>query len=275
MLSIEEYISLRKKEDRLDEYDLKVKEQNLKICVNYVFEYFNNYMNITEAEEKTVLKEEKVDKYRQQLRDYSPEIQDWLVTVYNDCGKHANRIMGNMLKDYEFFYLYDTDAEFRELSYELYAKLIKRINSLKGQSEMIFKFIKDYHRMKSIPYDFENFSFSEQIYEWLSETNKKHNVDLTMFAYSWVDSFWHNEDSWPASYRKKSSCTFRKYDYDHKQKSNLFSLDSLYRRIPKKSFIKGKKQELEILMMYYWLHDLEGDDEGYWQEYLEKVLPSL
>jgi len=28
-------------------------------------------------------------------------------------------------------------------------------------------------------------------------------------------------------------------------------------------------------MMYYWLHDMEGDDDGYWQEYLEKVLPLL
>jgi len=28
-------------------------------------------------------------------------------------------------------------------------------------------------------------------------------------------------------------------------------------------------------MMYFWLHHIIGDDEGYWQEYLEKVLPSL
>ena len=27
--------------------------------------------------------------------------------------------------------------------------------------------------------------------------------------------------------------------------------------------------------MYYWLHDMEGDEEGYWQEYLEMVLPTL
>ncbi len=59
------------------------------------------------------------------------------------------------------------------------------------------------------------------------------------------------------------------------KKSNLFNLDSLYRKMPKKSFIKGRKQEFEILFMYYWLHDMEGDDEGYWQEYLEKVLPTL
>lgn len=37
---------------------------------------------------------------------------------------------------------------------------------------------------------------------------------------------------------------------------------------------KGRKQELEILFMYYWLHDMEGDND-YWQEYLETVLPAL
>ena len=45
-------------------------------------------------------------------------------------------------------------------------------------------------------------------------------------------------------------------------------------QMPKKSFIKGRKQELEILFMYYWLHDMEGDSD-YWQEYLEMVLLGL
>ena len=79
---------------------------------------------------------------------------------------------------------------------------------------------------------------------------------------------------WPTSHRKKSQYSFRKYDYEYKQKSNLFNLDSLYRKIPKKSFIKGRKQELEILFMYYWLHDMQGDSD-YWNEYLEMVLPTL
>lgn len=51
-------------------------------------------------------------------------------------------------------------------------------------------------------------------------------------------------------------------------------LDSLYRKMPKKSFKKERKQELEILLMYYLLHDMEGDSD-YWQEYLEMVLPAL
>lgn len=73
---------------------------------------------------------------------------------------------------------------------------------------------------------------------------------------------------------KKSHTSYRKYDYDYKQKSNLFNLNSLYRKIPKKPFIKGKKQELEMLFMYYWLNDMEGDND-YWQEYIDGVLPAL
>lgn len=42
--------------------------------------------------------------------------------------------------------------------------------------------------------------------------------------------------------------------------------------MPKKVFIKGRKQEFEILMMYFWLHEMEGDEESYWQEYLNQTL---
>jgi len=79
MLSIEEYISRRKREDRLNEFDIDARSQNLKICVDYVFEYFNNYLNTTEAEERTVLHNEKLDKYRKQLQDYNPEVREWAV----------------------------------------------------------------------------------------------------------------------------------------------------------------------------------------------------
>lgn len=40
MLTIEEYIARTKKEDKLNEFDLDARTQNMKICVDYVFEYF-------------------------------------------------------------------------------------------------------------------------------------------------------------------------------------------------------------------------------------------
>ncbi|MDK2836700.1 MAG: hypothetical protein PWP21_1477 [Thermosediminibacterales bacterium] len=94
----EEYIARGKKEDRLNEFDVDARAENMRVCVNYIFEYFNNYLNIAEAEEKTVLQNEKLDKYRQQLQDYEPEVREWLVSIYAEYGKHMNRIIGNILK---------------------------------------------------------------------------------------------------------------------------------------------------------------------------------
>lgn len=276
MLTVEEYIAKRKREDKLDEFDINQRVDNMRICVNYVFEYFNNYLNITKAEEKTALKDEKLGKYRQQLRDYDLEVREWLVSLYSDHGKHMNRNIGSVLNQEEFFLLFDSDSEFRGLSYECYSKLIKRFPFLKDQSEMLFQFIKEYHGIQSQRNYLKDVSpFPERIGEWIEKTWTKHRVNVLAFAHDWVDCFYNAEDSWPVTHRRKSQDSWHKYDYDHKQKSNLFNLDSLYRKIPKKPFLKGRKQELEIIMMYYWLHSMVGDDDGYWQEYLEKVLPSI
>ncbi len=90
MLSIEEYIAHRKKEDHLIELDVDARAENIRICVNYVFEYFNNYLNNSEFEKRTVLENEKLEKYRNQLRKYEPEVRDWLVNIKTDYDKNLN-----------------------------------------------------------------------------------------------------------------------------------------------------------------------------------------
>lgn len=275
MLSIEEYIARRKKEDRLNEFDVKARNDNIRCCVNYVFEFFNNYLNITEAEEKTVLQDEKLDKYRHQLREYDKEVLDWLVQIFLEHGKQINRNIGNILKEDEFFFLYNSDKEFRSLSYDCYAKLIKKLPFIKDQTEMLFQFIKEYHRVMSQPPEWESQIFiTEEINDWIQGTWAKHQVNLWIFVHKWLIFFSDNEDLWPVTHRKKSQSNFRKYEYDMKQKNNLFNLDSLYRKMPKKAYTKGRKQEFEILMMHFWLHSIEGD-EGDWQEYIDKTLPML
>lgn len=70
-MTLEEYIIKRKREDGINEFDLEKRMENTRICVNYIFEYFNNYLDTRPADEKTVLHEQKVDKYRKILSQYS------------------------------------------------------------------------------------------------------------------------------------------------------------------------------------------------------------
>ncbi|MBY6272611.1 MAG: hypothetical protein CW346_10425 [Bacillaceae bacterium] len=271
MLSIEEYIARRKQEDGINEFDKESRMENLQICVGYVFEYFNQYLDITMMEEQTALNNERLEKYRKQLHQYEPEIQEWLVRIYAEYDKQINRSIINFLKKDELFLLYNTDHEFRSISYECYAHLGKQYPFLKNQTEMLFLFIKDYHRMQSQPTkEFNTIFISEKINEWIEETWTKYQVNVLAFAFDWVHRFHENKDMWSAKHRRKSRESWRKYEYDIKQKHNLFNLDSLYRKISNKPFMKGKKQELEILMMYFWLHEIEGDEENYWEEYLSK-----
>ena len=109
---------------------------------------------------------------------------------------------------------------------------------------------------------------------WIETTWAKYQVSIMAFVESWVNYFYNNKKLWPATHRKKSTDIGEKYDYNFRQKSNLFNLDSLYRKMPKKPYTKGRKQEFEILMMYCWLYSIEGND-GYWQEYLDKTLRSI
>lgn len=103
MLTIEEYIAKRKKEDRLNEFDVEKRIENIKLCVDYIFEYFNNYLDITEIESQTILNNERLDAFRKQLREYDKDIQDWLVNIYKECGKYMHRIIGNILDENDIF----------------------------------------------------------------------------------------------------------------------------------------------------------------------------
>ncbi|MCL5290573.1 MAG: hypothetical protein M1489_06050 [Firmicutes bacterium] len=273
MITIEEYIARRKKEDGLKESNIENRIETIRIIVNYVFEYFNNYINITAAEERTALHDEKIDKYRQYIQEYDLEVIEWLVRNYGEHGSRLDRNIGRLLKEYDFFLLYNEDSEFRNVSYDCYSKLIKKLPFLNNQTEMLFLFIKDRHRVlsqRSMKFDSLPV-ISDSITEWIETTWTKHQVSIVAFVERWVSYFLDNESLWPATHRKKSIDPGVKYEYDFRQKNNLFNIDSLYRKIPKKTYTKGKKQEFEILMMYYWLHNAEGDS-GYWQEYIEKTL---
>jgi hypothetical protein len=285
MLPLEAYIAKRKSEDNLNEFDLEKRNENARICVNYVFEYFNNYLDISAVDEKTVLKDIKLEKYRKTLEYYDTDIQDWLVSIYSEHNNQLNRHIKNMIEDV-FYLLYDSDAEFRSLSYDIYSKITKKLPYMKEYSEMLFLFLKDHHKVVSIPKLYDEFPFiCESLNEWLDETYQKYGVSIRNFCFEWVQRFLYKPDTWPKTHKiknedfgkseyKKLGSLFCGYDYDYKQKANLFNIDSLYRSMPKKKFIKGRKQEFEVVMMYYWTHQIDGDDV-YWDEYLNLVLPSI
>lgn len=90
-MTLEEYVIKRKREDGINEFVQKREWKIPEYAVNYIFEYFNNYLDTHPADEKTALHEQKVDKYRKILSQYSPEVQDWLISLYSSYGKYIHK----------------------------------------------------------------------------------------------------------------------------------------------------------------------------------------
>ena len=97
MMTIDEYIKKRKEEDNLNEFDLKSKSENIKNTVNYVFEYYNGHLDLTEIEYQEAKESVKLANYRKKFLDYNRTIQDWLVKIYSETGKYAHKYIENQL----------------------------------------------------------------------------------------------------------------------------------------------------------------------------------
>lgn len=274
LLTLEEYIAKRKREDRINEFDMEAKNENMQISVNYVFEFYNQYLEELEIDSNTVLNNERLQRYKKQLHMYELEIQDWLVNIYDEYDKFLHRSIINFLKKEELFLLYYKESEFRTVSYDCYAGIVKNNPFLKGQTEMLYRFIKDYHQVVSQPSnDINSVYIAEEVNQWVEKTWLKYKVNLFAFASDWVSRFFDNKDSWPVNHRVKSEDPWIKYEYDVQQKSNLFNINLFYKKVSNKPFLRGKKQYLEILLMYFWFNDIDDSQADYWEEYMAKVLP--
>ena len=135
------------------------------------------------------------------------------------------------------------------MSYEVYPLLKKRYKYLEGQSEMIFKFIKDQYRIYSEP-DEDGFPvISDAIDKWIEDTYRKYKVNMYNFCYEQMSLFMDHPEKWPKGtksrakdydqyleFRERGSKIEEVYylNYDYKTKNNLLGINTLYREIPKK-----------------------------------------
>lgn len=273
MLRVEEYIYKRKKEDELNEFDKSLRMENTKKVIDYVFEYFNQYLTENAIDERTVLQNEKIQKLQKQLDIYDEDVQNWLLNIYETHDKQIHRSIITLLKKEDTFFLYHSDSDFRSSSYDIYANLIKKNPFLKDQTESLFHFIKDHHRIVSTKDAISNYPFiSKEINDWVERSWESYKVNLWAFASDYANRFYNDLSMWPTKHKKKSKEDYQEFDYDCRQKSNLFNIDSLYTRISDKPFMKRKKQLLEVMLMYVWLHSIWGDEDNYWEEYSTKVI---
>ena len=278
MLLLEEYIAQRKKEDGINDRDISARYNNAKICAGYVLDYYTTYIDSIPEDNETLLQMEKYEKYRKQLEEYSPDIQDWLVQIYIDYGNMLTRLIRKPLLDDKYFYLHYKPEEFETMTYDVYAKLIKKCPYLHGKNVNLKQLITEYHHSMSEP----RWGFpviDDSVDEWCVDTYNKYGVNLNCFAENWVWDYTEHPELWAKGTKKKSQFAGLEwarcdYEYDYsKSDVNLFGIDIIYRDMPKHPFLRGKKQDLTTLLIYHGICPGNKDEEAnaYWEKYLTRI----
>lgn len=275
MITLDEFIKKRMKDDKKDLLDLRKKEVNLQDCVNYVFEYFNTYINIDEKQSKQIENDEKLVKYSRQIEKYSSNVQNWLIEVYIQHNKRMNQQIPKLLKNIDVFLLTNSPEHFRKYSYKCYSQLVKKYPFMENYIDQLNDFIVDEHRVQNNDYQLEkkDICFNDKIDRFIEKTFEKYNVNLLIWADNYANNFFDYEHMWPAG-------TYDVLEYGKcynpmKAKKNKFNIDNIYSQLSSLSYIRGKKKILEILVMYYWQESIAPVDEKLYEDYMKQACDSV
>jgi hypothetical protein len=267
MLSIDEYIACRKQEDNLKDFDLDTRDKNVGICVNYVFEYFNDYLPQHEKKAKIYMDNEKIEKYRSRLQSFSPDVKTWLVDLYSKHYNLINFTLKHLIDKKEFFLLCYSEKDFENIAIDCLTKLARKYPYIRDEKDGVLLFIKDYHRIdNNIFHDDKIPKLPQSIDNWINDTMLKYHVGLKAFAFNWCYNVMF-DNTIPKPTIPKSVIDYEDFQNDILNKENLFDIDHLYNQICNKPFIINKKQELLLLIIYYWSTYFKDTD--IWETYMK------
>ncbi|MFW6015436.1 MAG: hypothetical protein ACOCRK_03300 [bacterium] len=269
MPTLEEYIRKRKREDRIDEFNVEERVTNMGRCINYVVEYFDKYVDPDKRNIDYEKRKAKCKKYKKQLRNYPQDIIEWLTSIYMKYETRLDVRVRNILKKDPLYFLYYTDDDFLKLTDIFLSKNESKFPLIKGNEKLITKLFKSQINMRNKKaYSIQEYhKLGNKINKWLWETYDQYGISITLFATIYRENFYDATHEYV--YDKEKGKAYLKEYYDYKNSNNLFAIDELYEQIKDRPFIKDRKLELEILFMHIWIEDINGE-EKYWDIYLSE-----
>jgi hypothetical protein len=278
VINIEDYIKKRKADEKLNEFDLEKKSENLQTFINYVIEYFNTYVDIDQLKREMLEEDIKLRGYNKLILDYSLEIQEWLLRNYASTGHRIHRPIQNYLKTCDVFLLINDDSHFKKISYKCFASLNKKYKELEDNLSWLHELIRNEHEIQSNHYNssWERFEFellepSEKIIEYTDRVLKEYKVNLLEWAATYIHNFYDQTNKWPIGHKLKTEHEFF-YDYNYKNSKNLFNIDIIYAQVSHLPYLKGKKKLLEVLLKLIYNQEIDRVDEATLQKWYDDIV---
>jgi hypothetical protein len=270
MQKIEDYIHTRKLKDKLDEFDFSKRSENMGKIINYVSEYFNDYLTPEEFSEEILKLQQNLEKSRKRLEEDYPTSHLFIEQFYMKHQKRIDTFIGKVVQNSVETPLCYRLSDYMAIAKEvLYNRLLMKDESEETLNNVAIAVEEYTKRWNEEPDRSSMKEVDPVIVKWIMDAYHEYGVNLLDFAYGYMSEWEKKYTETIYSRDIKESYLINHYDYQYQD--NPFDINQWYEQHQDRPFIEGKKYFLEMLLMYIWLFEIL-DDPSYWGEYTQLMI---
>ncbi|MDD3278651.1 MAG: hypothetical protein PHG16_07170 [Lachnospiraceae bacterium] len=271
MNTIETYIAMRKKRDKMNEFDFSHHSENMGKVIQYVTDYFNDYLNLEDFSQEQAMAQQAVERFREGVMERHPLSYSFIIDYYMKTRKRIDTLAEKAYQDFEDGELFYTDEDFQKIAEHLCKKklLVEPETTFLEQLKIVIREC----RMNTgeAPSNADMKELDNALIDWVKETFRTYGVNL--LNYVSAISYDYEEKYVKTIYDRPTETFYHINQYEYRYQENPFDINDIYERNKHRVFIKDKKGELEMLIMYCWLFE-DIHDEEYWPEYVKLCIES-
>ncbi|QDR81317.1 hypothetical protein [Sporomusa termitida] len=266
MLTVEQYIFQMKKKEKIDEFDFKKHAENMAAVMKCVVEYFNTYLNPEEYDYEAIKLEQSAAKVEKEIADTLPRSKNFIIDYYKKYKSRIDRTLKSHLKSYEYMELFFSRDDFEDIVNEFCEDRKMQDMGLAEYKEELISLAQELKERETEKPSRTGYKYlGESLFSWIKDTYAEYKVNLVGFAgetaYEYYKKYVEN------IYDRSAEQHYHINRYNHRYNNNPFGIDEIYKDNCHRPFIEGRKGELEMLIMYEWVHSWVEDAE-YWPEYV-------
>lgn len=270
MQKIEDYIHTRKLKDKLDEFDFSKRSENMGKIINYVSEYFNDYLTPEDFSEEILKLQQNLEKSRKRLEEDYPTSHLFIEQFYMKHQKRIDTFIGKVIQNSVEAPLCYRLSDYMVIAKEvLYNRLLMKDESEETLNNVAIAVEEYTKRWNEEPDRSSMKEVDPVIVKWIMDAYREYGVNLLDFAYGYMSEWEKKYTETIYSRDIKESYLINHYDYQYQD--NPFDINQWYEQHKDRPFIEGKKYFLEMLLMYIWLFEIL-DDSSYWGEYTQLMI---
>lgn len=264
MLKIEEYISMRKRKEKINEFDFTKHSDNMGEIIKFVSEYFNDYLNPEDYNYELIKLQQTIEKSKKTLINQFPKTHDFIEEYYLKKKKRVDTFIKKACEAQKDIDIHYNETEFSGIAKEVVDRLSDNELSDDDFDKIVLAVNEYWDYYMSKPSRSEMKGLDNNIVKWVMDSYREYGVNIASYAFNiawkWSDKYVEHK------YSRQYEEHYYINSYDYRYQDNPFDIDEEYEKHRDKPFMHGKRDYFEMLVMYSWLFDIL-EDTSYWPEY--------